>query len=70
MSFFVKHKVIIFITVFSLLASLAYSFWYRIDPVVDAEAYEQIAVHIIKEQTYPLFLTPPLFAPVRDMNIF
>lgn len=41
-----KNKILM-IVVLSFVASLAYSFWYRISPVVDAQAYDRIAVNFI-----------------------
>lgn len=42
----VKNKLVIIIAV-SFLVSAAYSFWHRIPPLVDAQAYDQIALNLL-----------------------
>lgn len=42
------NQILICFLTFSLVASLGYSFFYRIVPVVDAQAYDQIAVNLIE----------------------
>ncbi len=42
-----KNKILFLILLISLGLSLGYSFFYRIEPVVDAQAYDRIALNII-----------------------
>ncbi len=47
-NFFCEHRVIILIVAGSFLLSLMYAFAFRIHPVVDARAYDQIAVNLTR----------------------
>lgn len=42
-----KNKILVIILFIALVLSLAYSFYYRIRPAVDAQAYDTIAVNLI-----------------------
>ncbi|MBI5728708.1 MAG: glycosyltransferase family 39 protein [Candidatus Magasanikbacteria bacterium] len=46
MNFISNNKILVVIIGASFLLSLGYSFWYRIPPLVDAGAYDAIAVNI------------------------
>lgn len=45
--FWIKNYILFIIIGLSLLASLFYSFYYKIKPVVDAQAYDNIAVNLL-----------------------
>lgn len=45
--FFKENKILVIILLGSFLASLIYSFYFRITPVVDARAYDVIAMNIV-----------------------
>lgn len=61
-----QKKWLLLIVSFSFLASLAYSFYYRIYPVVDAGVYDKIAQHILIGRGYVEDLTK---APLYDHAI-
>lgn len=43
-----KNKALLLILFLSFILPLGYSFWYRILPVVDAQAYDRIAVNMVE----------------------
>jgi len=43
----IENKMLLVILISSFLITLAYSFYFRIEPVVDAQAYDDIAINII-----------------------
>ncbi len=51
-NFFKENKILIIILLGSFLASLAYSFYFQIKPVVDARAYDVIAMNIVNGNGY------------------
>ena len=51
-NFFRGHRLLLWIVFGSFLASLAYSFYFRIAPAVDARAYDTIAMNIIQGHGY------------------
>lgn len=46
--FWSKERVILIIAFFSMFVSLAYSFYFRITPAVDARAYDIVAMNIVQ----------------------
>ena len=54
------RKTILLIGVISMVASLVYSFWYRIPPVVDAHAYDVIAMNIVQGHGFQEDATKPI----------
>lgn len=48
----VEHKILVFILVLSFVAAIFYSFYYRIEPKVDARAYDTIAKNIVNGVGY------------------
>ncbi|HRY52906.1 MAG TPA: glycosyltransferase family 39 protein [Candidatus Portnoybacteria bacterium] len=57
---FLSHKVLIIILLLSFLASLAYSFYFKIVPAVDARAYDNIAQNIASGNGYREYLAGDL----------
>lgn len=51
-NFFKKERTILIICFLVLIISSAYAFYFKIQPAVDARAYDQIAVNIIKGNGY------------------
>lgn len=47
-----KNRPLVFILIISFLLSLSYSFYFRIKPMVDAKAYDVIAVNIVNDHGY------------------
>ena len=47
-----NNKFLILILLFSFFISLAYSFYFKIAPVVDARQYDEVAVNILEEGAY------------------
>ncbi|OGH70086.1 MAG: hypothetical protein A2754_00690 [Candidatus Magasanikbacteria bacterium RIFCSPHIGHO2_01_FULL_47_8] len=43
----IKNKILLALVIISFALPLGYSFWYKIPPVVDAQAYDRIAINII-----------------------
>src|SRR3989344_1480617 len=59
-TFWQKEKLICIIALISVIASLVYSFGYRIRPAVDAFAYDQVGWHLATGQAFRLDLSAPL----------
>lgn len=57
-NFFLSNKAISCILLLSFLLSIFYSFYYQIEPVVDARAYDVIAQNIINGEGYKEILDP------------
>lgn len=57
-TFLQKEKIIFIIAFVSVIASVVYSFSFRIRPAVDAFAYDQVAQHIVSGQGF--YLNPEL----------
>lgn len=51
-NFIVRNRVIILIILFTFFASLVYSFYFKIKPLVDAKAYDKIAVNLVNGSGY------------------
>ncbi len=42
-----QNKILVFILIISFVVALVYAFYFKIEPVVDAKAYDRIAINII-----------------------
>lgn len=49
-----EKKLLIIIVAASFLISLTYSFYFRIEPIVDARAYDNIALELLETGEYPV----------------
>ncbi len=57
-NFFIKNKLICSILLLTFFVSISYSFYYKIEPMVDARAYDVIAQNIINGYGYKEILDP------------